>query len=72
MEIKVRTPNPTQGNVIVHLVLAVLRLVAREAQGLVGGELPDAGVDGGSKGDTVMIALARNELEERFWAVFYC
>ena len=33
-------------------MLAVLGFVAVKAQGLVGGELPDAGVDGSSNGNT--------------------
>lgn len=54
---------------MIHLVLAVLRLVAREAQGLVGGELPDAGVDRSSNSDTVMIALVRNGRDDGFWSL---
>lgn len=42
----------------VHLVLAALRAVAVETQSLVGHELPAARVDGGTNGNTAMMALA--------------
>lgn len=42
----------SNSNLIIHLMLTALGTVAGKAQGLVGHELSDAGVDGGSDGDT--------------------
>jgi hypothetical protein len=44
---------------MVHLVLAALGAVAVETQSLVGHELLGARVEGGAKGNTALIWLAR-------------